>query len=92
LDISVLHSSPPSKRNFRMTDWDKFKEIILDKLNLIPPPQEITSRAQMNTAVDDLTAAIQKTINKVVPINKPCPSSRRWWTHELSQMKKTQNR
>ena len=51
----------------------------------------LIDEAQFQRAVNDLTQAIQMTIEAVVPLSQPSPHSRRWWNKELSQLKKQVN-
>jgi hypothetical protein len=40
-----------------------------------------------NMALCNLTAAIADATAAVVPVSRPCPYSKRWWTKELTTMK-----
>ena len=46
----------------------------------------------MDREIGKLTKQIQKAIKLIVPVNNPCPLSKRWWTKELSKTKKVVNR
>jgi hypothetical protein len=39
-------------------------------------------------AVEDLTQALQETIQEVVKKSKPRPNSKRWWNGKLMKMRK----
>jgi hypothetical protein len=43
---------------------------------------------EFNAAVDVLTVAIQDTIEVAVLLSKPVPHLHRWWSKELSDLKK----
>lgn len=92
ININVPCSTHELKCNFRMVCWKDFRSTLLDELEKIPQPHKILSVEDMNATANDLTKAIQATIEKEVPPRKPSPNSRRWWTHELLQMKKTLNK
>ncbi|KAL1746881.1 hypothetical protein HDZ31DRAFT_61821 [Schizophyllum fasciatum] len=92
LDFALARQNSPSYRNFRETDWDEFESELSARLRLIDDPKEIMSADQFHTVLNGLTGAILATIDKVVPLSKPCPHSRRWWTKELTQMSKKLNR
>ena len=51
----------------------------------------LINESQFQKAVDDLMVALQKTIEAVVPLSRPFPHSHRWWSKELSQLKKEMN-
>ncbi|KAJ3738725.1 hypothetical protein DFH05DRAFT_1366758, partial [Lentinula detonsa] len=92
LNLRLLQSEPPRRRNFRLTEWETFSEKLAKGLEDMPTTQEITSSLQLNKAVGDITKTIQKAIEAAVPISKPCPFSKKWWTSKLSVMKKKINR
>jgi hypothetical protein len=92
LDIEVEIKVPTPLRNFRMTDWNEFREHLAERLETIPDAREISTIDEFNNTVDELTAAIQDTIKIAVPMSKPVPHSRRWWSKELSDLKKAKNK
>ncbi|KAL1737829.1 hypothetical protein HDZ31DRAFT_18732, partial [Schizophyllum fasciatum] len=92
LDFTLARKNAPAYRNFRETDWEDFESELSSRLRLLGEPQELTSVDQFHRVLDGLTSAIQGTIEKVVPLSKPCPHSRRWWTKELTEMSKKLNR
>lgn len=92
LNLTLPHSAQVPRKNFRMTDWEKFRKELGKEIETIPQPHEIVTIQDMNKSVDDITKVIQTVIERIVPDSKPCPNSRRWWTHELSLMKRRQNR
>ena len=91
LDISVPKVEEEGHRNFRTTDWDRFRQELEAQLGLIPGPCTLINESQFQKAVDNLTVALQKTIEAVVPLSRPSPHSHRWWSKELSQLKKEIN-
>lgn len=91
LDILAATKEEDPTYNFRMVDWDEFRKKLKVRLATIPLPQDITSIEQYTRAIEDLTRIIQETIKEVVPLVKRCPYSKRWWTKELTKMKKALN-
>ena len=79
----------PTSFNFRETDWEEFREKLKPRLRHSPEKPVITNIEQLNTAVGDLTQALQNTIHKVVKRSKPRPDSKRWWNGELIKMRQT---
>ncbi|KAJ3874756.1 hypothetical protein F5051DRAFT_310491, partial [Lentinula edodes] len=92
LSLSLLQAQPSPKRNFRTVDWETFNKHFAEELEKIPPPCELTTQQLLNMAVQDITRTIQLSIEKAIPPSQPYPASKRWWTSELSEMKKALNR
>jgi hypothetical protein len=91
----ITHIQLPQERvsdtpsfNFRETDWDKFRKKLEPRLRRSPDKPVITNVKQLNTAVEDLTQALQETIQEVVKKSKPRPNSKRWWNGKLMKMRK----
>ena len=76
LDLAVPVKAEVGCRNFRETDWADFRKELAEQLNSIPDPCTLLTDSQFQKAVVDLTQAIQKTIETVVPISWPSPHSR----------------
>ena len=74
--------------NFCMTNWKEFREELTSTLSDLPVPQSLTDEVSMTALVDSLTAALQEAIRAKVPLSKPSLHSKRWWTKELSVLKK----
>src|SRR6266481_4481593 len=73
-------------------DWEKFREELAERLSDIPAPQKIHTDMQFQGAIEDLTQAVQEAIAAVIPVSQPMPHLRRWWSKELSSLKKAMNR
>jgi len=76
LQLPSTHITPKHSHNFKMTEWKDFNCELINNLQEIPQPAQITTVDQLQTATLDLTQAIQKTIRTTVPINKPCAQSK----------------
>ncbi|KAF9538327.1 hypothetical protein CPC08DRAFT_616885, partial [Agrocybe pediades] len=88
LDISKTPAPASPTRNFRMTDWTLFSADLDSRLKNAPPWMAIQDENEFNRQTEMLTTLIQASIESKVPLNKPNPLSKRWWTKELDQMKK----
>ena len=78
--------------NFRETDWDKFRQNLLPRLQPATDEQDITNPDQLNEAILHLTTALQATIQATVTKSKPRPDAKRWWNGDLRRAKKELNR
>ena len=91
LELPTTRNIPKPSRNFRTTDWKEFANHLM---TLLPTeePKRLTSTAEFREALDSINNALKSTVEAVVPINKPFPSTKRWWTHELNDLRKKKNR
>ena len=92
LNIEIPITQPPPTRNFREVDWGEFRDHLSNCLVRTHNPEQITSQDQINVSCDELTQAIQATIEADVPAIEICSKSKRWWTKELTQMWKQANK
>lgn len=53
----------------------------------IPPGARADTGSTLAQAAT-LDAQLQKAINEAVPWSKPCSRSKRWWTKDITQLKK----
>jgi hypothetical protein len=92
LDLPVSRSTKQPGRNFRKADWpaiwDRLKLLLDEKL----PASRIKTEVEFNNTVSSFTDIITEVLNYEIPITEPSPFSRRWWTKELTQLKRKQNR
>ncbi|KAF9554544.1 hypothetical protein CPC08DRAFT_619247, partial [Agrocybe pediades] len=88
LDISKTPAPTMPTHNFRMTDWTAFREDLDRRIKNAPPWKTIQDEDEFNRQVELLTSLMQASIESKVPVNKPNPLSKRWWTKELDIMKK----
>jgi len=91
LDLPLNHNMTKPTRNFRSTDWNEFnthlKEVLSPSI-----PSRIRTENQFRTSLDMVTTALKSTIEAKVPLNSPFPFTKRWWTHDLSVLRKEKNR
>jgi len=94
IDIVPMVAKERKRRNFRQTDWDAFGKMLKEKLDGLDKPREFRmgERMAFERARKELERVVMETIEDQVPMSKPCPRSKRWWTRELSQMKATMQR
>ncbi|KAF8233960.1 hypothetical protein L208DRAFT_1552942 [Tricholoma matsutake] len=92
LELTQEKAQAKLSLNFRETEWGEFNTHLENKLAVIPIPSEIRTDEDLSREIEQLMAAIQNTIENKVPVNFPCPLSKRWWTKELRKTKKAVNR
>lgn len=86
--ISILDLQPEriitaQRLNFRDVEWDNFKEALSSHLDKHPPPANIHSIDEFETAFAHLTQSIAKTVEDHVPKTKQSPYAKRWWSNDL---------
>ena len=91
VELLTTHAVPKPTRNFRTTDWKKFSEHLTTLLPHIEP-RRLNSEAEFRKALDTINLALKSTIEATVPINKPFPGTKRWWTSKLTDLRRTKNR
>jgi ribonuclease HI/exonuclease III len=78
--------------NFCEVDWEEFRKELKAQLAKLPPGAPIVTQDQLDTSCAGLTKAIQTTINSQVPSSTITSKSKRWWTKELTQLRRAANR
>ena len=91
--ISVLELEPErtilvDKHNYKMTDWEEFRETLGGRLEELGDVGEITSLAQFHNKIAQLDDAIKVTVQEHVPLTRLSPYTKRWWNKGLSELKK----
>ena len=77
--------------NFRQANWIKVNKDLAQRLESGPPPSRIISKDEFIIKVDELVHIIKDVLEDHLKERFPSPFKRRWWTKELSQLKKKQN-
>ena len=84
LDFKVPARSEEAHRNFRATDWDRFREDLAEWLCYILGLCTLLTDSQFQRAVAELMQTIQAMIESVVPMPWPSPLLCHWWSYNLS--------
>ena len=91
LNIQTTRTTSKARPNFRLADWPELISTLKTNLANLPPPTEIADTQSFDNVLKALNHAIQDAVKKHVPISRPCPYSKRWWSTDLaSEKKKTQ--
>ena len=92
LELPVDRAKSPPTCSFRDVDWESFCKALKTNLLDIPGPDPIGSEEGLNTAVVDLTQAIQDAIGTTILFTCPSPHCKRWWMNDLDVAKRSKNR
>src|SRR5204863_1176399 len=80
---------PPPPFNYDKTNWDLLKceleRTLPLTINTHPTAVQLDEYAEL------LISRITTAITKSTPRKKPCPHSKRWWTNDLSELRKYTN-
>jgi ribonuclease HI len=89
LDLTIAVTVTKDIANFREVDWSRFKEELSKRLANTTQAAEITSIQSLTEECDKLTNALQETIKDEVPVTEMGTHARRWWTKELTKLRRT---
>ena len=92
IDLQIQRTNSPPSWNLRTANFKAINEWLVLLLNTHCPAKEIQTKNEFEETVNNLTQIIQEVIEQVVPASKPCPYMKRWWTKELTKLKKSTNK
>ena len=90
MQMEEPHSLP--QYNYSKTNWKEIDNKL--KLYLLNPATfngKATTEAAIDNFAEQLVQAITKAIQETTPHKQPSPHSKRWWTKELSSLRKEAN-
>ena len=91
LDFPLTRNTPKPTRNFRITDWEAFSDHLTTLLSH-NEPKKLTSEIEFRAALNTINTALKATVEEKVPISKNFPFTKRWWTHELTTLRRKKQR
>ena len=92
IDLEIPPAPDSDFRNYHKVDWGEFNMHLNDWLSALEPLNQIETEEEFQRLAHGLDEAIRDTVESCVPKTKPSPHSRRWWSKELTQMKKDSTR
>ena len=88
LDLSICRASTFPTCNMHDTNFktinEKLQALLVDQC----PAQKIHSEEELENTVNALVRLIQEVLTQEVPATKPSPYTKRWWSKELTELKK----
>jgi hypothetical protein len=78
--------------NFRLADWSEISAVLKRRLEAKSPASHIGSKEVFIKKVDDVVRVISEVLEVHLEEKTPNPFKQRWWTKELSLLKKAQSR
>ena len=74
-------------RDWERVDWQVFNHELMQELDPHWASEDWVNPGDLDSAVREITASINRTIGRVVPTKRLCRFSRRWWKPELTQLR-----
>src|SRR4030081_519948 len=81
-----INTQPRKYRSYNMVDWDNIRM----NLRLGPTPI-ITSKEDLDKGAQELEERVQEILQNSTPEAKPLPYAKRWWTLELTNLRRDYN-
>jgi len=91
-DLQVTHHELPMKPDYRLVDWNAYNKELGTRLSDFLPPATIATKTDFVKACANLTKAIQDVTRTVVPLKRPCPFTKRWWSSDLKKLRQSMRR
>lgn len=82
-------TAPTKERyNYSQVDWEEIYEALEPRLKEHGPPKELVTLEALKTEFKRVTTHLEDVIRELVPLSKPAPIRNRWWTKELTALRK----
>ena len=91
MDLEVTQAPESGTKNYRDVNWEEFEEELENLLAQLPAPAPIATEEEFQQVTRNLDMTLRRVIGEHVPNSRPCPHTRRWWTKELTELKKKAN-
>jgi hypothetical protein len=87
LAIQTQRAAEIPRCNFRDVEWEKFRERLEEKIDKEVPSTPIQTAADLIDRTGCLTKSITDTIEERIPLARPSPYTKQWWTREIAEMR-----
>ncbi|KAI9057813.1 hypothetical protein FKP32DRAFT_1534857, partial [Trametes sanguinea] len=91
-DLPASAAAPRPRRDFRQVDWAEFDQALTARLATYSFPADYQTREAFDDALEHLMVALRETIEEQVPLTPDTPYAKRWWSAELTKMRKEKER
>jgi ribonuclease HI len=92
LDLPLPRSEAAKSLDFRLVDWPPINAALTLRLEAESPAALIKTKEEFDEKVDNVVRIITSVLEEKLDDRRPNPFKRRWWTKELTLLKKKQNR
>jgi hypothetical protein len=86
--LMVERGAERPRFDYCLVDWAEFNKDLKTRLEEIPQPTEIQTKEEADRKLKQLSEIVEGTIERHVPLTKPCPYSKRWWNKDLTKLRK----
>lgn len=91
MDLTPHQQQRQPRRKWKETDWVKFQRRTNELLEQVEAQKQagaLNTTQAVDTLIRDLNLALIQAANDAVPIAKPSPHQKRWWTPQLKGMQR----
>ena len=92
LEIETERSGYVGRYNYKLTDWEEFRESLSERLEETEGTEEITSVEQFYARLAGVDEAIKSAIRAHVPLTRLSPFTKRWWNKDLAKRKRAKEK
>ena len=92
LDLSISQATSFPSRNMQKANFADLNEKLCTHLEMRSPATCINHREDIDGTAESVISIIKETIEEEIPLSKPSPYAKHWWTKELTELKKEKNR
>ncbi|PHH88289.1 hypothetical protein CDD83_7719 [Cordyceps sp. RAO-2017] len=82
-DITMVERSATPRFLFKNAPWNLIRSRVKDNLRLLPWAVDV------QTQTDQLMRVVLGAIHELTPRARPSPYAKRWWTQDLTQLRRT---
>ena len=85
-NMSLAQAEQMSSRNFHKVNWKAFNKTLDKALAKHAPPQLIATKEEFHLYACHLDKALKSMVESCVPMSRPHPHQKRWWTKDLTRL------
>ena len=82
----------PPTFNYAKTDWKLLETLISRHVPTIPIDPNSATPTSIDKYTREIASAIQQAIKESTPRKRPCPFSKRWWSNNLTELRRAAQR